>query len=172
MFESQRTNGFKGDVQKGQTAVDDDGWTRLDLFRDLLPSILQTKKHVITKENEKEDYVPFNVNKALSFYLDCILPANNMNRFPAADHLLQYHYLINTIRGYKRPFQKWHKREKSEALSEALDAVKEYYDYSNEKAREALSILSHDQIDEIKYITRKGGLQNDKHKQFDRGDTT
>jgi len=72
-----------------------------DLFKEIIPSILQTKKNVV--ENEK-DYVPFVVNKALSFHYDCVLFVNEMNRVPNTDRILQYHYYLNTIRGYKRPF--------------------------------------------------------------------
>ena len=136
-----------------------------DLFKDVIPSILQTKKSIITEDNEG-DYVPFVVNKALSFHKDCVLYANEMNKLPNTDKLLQYQYLLNTTRGYKRPFQKWHKKE----AIENLDAVKEYYNYSNEKAEEALSVLSDDQLNEIKKKLFKGGL-NEKHRRTDRGDT-
>ena len=134
-----------------------------DIFKDIVPSILHTKKNVLDEEN---DYIPFVVNKALSFHYDCILYANEMNKLPNLDKLLQYQFLINTTRGYKRPFQKWHKKEKLEDV----DAIKEYYKYSNEKAREVLSILSNVQIDEIKKQIRKGGL-NDKSKRTCGGET-
>ena len=127
-----------------------------NLFKDIIPSILQTKKNVL--DNEK-DYVPFVVNKALSFHYDCILHANEMNKLPNLDRVMQYQYLLNTVRGYKRPFQKWQKKDEIESL----DAVKEYYNYSDNKAREVLEILSDADIDEIKRRTRKGGL-NDKSK--------
>jgi hypothetical protein len=133
-----------------------------DLFKEIIPSILQTKKNVV--ENEK-DYIPFVVNKALSFHYDCVLIANQMNFLPNTDGILQYHYLLNKVRGYKRPFQKWHKRE----TIEDLDAIKEYYNYSNDKAKEALTVLSNDQINDIKSKLNKGGL-NDKHKRTNRGD--
>lgn len=136
----------------------------MDLFKDVIPSILQTKNSVIADENEK-DYVPFVVNKALSFHRDCVLFANEMNKLPNADRLLQYQYLLNTIRGYKRPYQKWHKRD----TIENLDAVKEYFNYSNEKAKEALLVLSDDQLKEIKRKLFKGGL-NDKSGRTNRGD--
>lgn len=136
-----------------------------DLFKDIVPSILQTKKSVINEENEG-DYIPFIVNKSLSFHRDCILYANEMNKLPNTDRLLQYQYLLNTIRGYKRPFQKWHKRE----TIENLEAIKEYYNYSNEKAKEALTILSDDQINDIKKKLFKGGL-NDKHRRLGGGKT-
>lgn len=133
-----------------------------DLFKEIIPSILQTKKNVV--DNEK-DYIPFVVNKALSFHYDCILIANQMNLVPNTDGILQYHYLLNKVRGYRRPFQKWHKRE----TIENLDAVKEYFNYSNEKAKDALMVLSDEQIIEIKRNLNKGGL-NDKSKRTNRGD--
>ncbi len=137
-----------------------------DLFKDILPSIQQTKKVVITQENER-DYVPFVVNRSISFHMDMVMPANQMNLQPSTDNLLQYHYLLNTVRAYKRPFQKWQKRE----IIENLEAVKEYFGYSNEKAKEALTILSNAQIEEIKKSLNKGGL-NVRHKRTSGGNAT
>lgn len=137
-----------------------------DLFKDVIPSIQQTKKVVITSENER-DYVPFVVNRSISFHLDMVMAANEMNMNPSTDNLLQYHYLLNTVRAYKRPFQKWQKRD----TIENLDAVKEYYNYSNEKAKDALSLLSTAQIEEIKKSLNKGGL-NVRHKRTSGGNIT
>ena len=137
-----------------------------DLFKDIIPSIQQTKKVVVDAENER-DYVPFVVNRSLSFHHDIVMFANQMNMLPDADPLLQYHYLLNTVRAYRRPFQKWQKRE----TVENLDAVKEYFGYSNEKAKEALSILSDTQIHEIKKNLNKGGL-NVRHKRTSGGNAT
>lgn len=138
----------------------------LDLFKDIIPSIHVKKKELITAENERE-YVPFVVNRALSFHHDIVMFANQMNLVPNADPLLQYHYLLNTVRAYRRPFQKWQKRE----TIEDLDAVKEYFGYSNEKAKDALSILSNAQIEEIKKNLNKGGL-NVRHKRTSGGNAT
>jgi Bacteriophage clamp loader A subunit len=137
-----------------------------DLFKDIIPSIQQTKKVCVTPENER-DYVPFVVNKSLSFHSDIAMFANEMNRMPHLDGLLQYHYLLNTVRAYKRPFQKWQKRE----TVENLEAVKEYFGYSNEKAKDALTILSNTQIEEIKKSLNKGGL-NVRHKRTGGGNAT
>lgn len=125
-----------------------------DLFKDIIPSILQTKKSVVSQENEG-DYVPFVVNKALSFHYDCVLYANEMNRHPSLDPLLQYQYLLNTVRPYKRPFQKWQKREDVANLT----LVKEFYGYSNDKAKDALALLTDDQIKSIKSAMDKGGVK-------------
>ena len=137
-----------------------------DLFKDIIPSIQQTKKVVVTAENER-DYVPFVVNRSLSFHSDIVMFANQMNMLPHTDGLLQYHYLLNTVRAYRRPFQKWQKRE----TIENLDAVKEYFGYSNEKAKDALSILSNAQIEQIKKNLNKGGL-NVRHKRTSGGNAT
>lgn len=137
-----------------------------DIFKEVVPAILQTKEHVITSENEA-DYVPFIVNKAISFHRDCVLYANEMNKLPNTDKLLQFHYLLNSVRGYRRPFQKWMKRE----TIEDLEAVKEYYKISSEKAKDALSILSEDQISFIRKRLDKGGL-NDKSRRVNRGDAS
>lgn len=125
-----------------------------DVFHDIIPAILQTKENVL--KNEK-DYVPFIVNRAISHHYDCLFYAQMMNLNPHLDKNLQYGYLLNKVRAYKRPYQKWQKREDNVAL----ENIKEYYGYSNERAKEALSILTDVQIDEIKKRLYKGGL-NDK----------
>ena len=126
-----------------------------DLFKEIIPSILQTKQHVITQDNEK-DYVPFVVNRAMSHHYDCVIQANQMNMLAHTDKLLQYHYFLNSIRPYKRPFKKWHKKE----TVESLNVIKEYYRCSDEKAREISVILSEVQIDELKKRLDKGGIQH------------
>ena len=134
------------------------------MFKNLLPSLLYTKSYLLTKENENE-YVPFVINKALSFHYDCILYANQMNMYSNIDKKLQYDYYINSLRSYKRPFQKWLKPEKIEDL----EYIKEYYACSNEKAKEILSILSEDQLNIIIKKLDKGG-SNVRHKRIDRSE--
>ena len=126
-----------------------------DLFKDIIPSILHTKKDVL--ENEK-DYNAFVVNRAISFHYDCVMQANEMNKYPSLPGTMQYHFLLNSIRGYKRPFRKWEKRE----TIDNLDAVKEYYNYSNEKAKEALVLLNATQLEQIKKELNKGGINDSK----------
>ena len=123
-----------------------------DLFKDIVPSILQTKKDVL--EDEK-DYNAFIVNRALSYHIDCILYANQMNMNSKLDNKLQYHYFLNTIRSMKRKFQPWQKPEKEEDLN----VVKEYFGYSNEKAKSALRLLTKEQLSSIKEKLEKGGVK-------------
>jgi len=129
-----------------------------ELFKDIIPAILQTKEVVIGPENEK-DYVPYIVNRALSYHRDCIFYANQMNMRPNVDGVMQNHYLLNTVRAWRRPFQKWQKLESNDDL----DAISEYYGYSMDKAKEAFRLLSDEQIGDIKKRLDKGGL-NDKYK--------
>ena len=124
-----------------------------DLFNEIIPAILQTKQNVL---EEEKDYVPFIVNRALSYHYDCIMFANEMNRLPNLDRKLQFDFYINTIRSYKRPFQKWQKRE----TVEDLEIIKEYFNYSNEKAKQAMTVLTSAQIDEIRTKIYKGGSEN------------
>ena len=122
-----------------------------DLFKEIIPSILQTKKNVL---DDEKDYNAYIVNKALSFHYDTVLQANEMNKYPGLSPMMQYSFLINSIRGYKRPYRKWEKRE----TIEDLDIVKEYYNYSNEKAKESLTLLTEEQIASMKKELSKGGV--------------
>lgn len=117
-----------------------------DLFKEIIPSILQTKENCMLTEQDEKTYPAFMVNKALSFYRDTVMIANEMNKYPNLDKKLQYHFLLNIVRASRRQYSKWHKRAKNSDL----DAVKEYYGYTDAKANEALKILSDDQIILIK----------------------
>ena len=125
-----------------------------DLFKEIIPSILQTKKSVINDDIDAKDYVPFVVNRALSYHMDCVLYVNELNLYPELEKNLQYQYLLNTIRPMKRKFQPWQKSE----VDKNIDCVKTYIGYSNQKAKEALRILNDEQIAEIKRRTDKGGI--------------
>ena len=124
---------------------------------DFVNSINQTKVDMMTgTENDdlaEKSYVPFIVNKALSYFPDTLLYANEVNKLAHIDNKLQYHYLLNSIRAQKR-FSKWAKKEDSDDL----EVVKQYYGYSNEKAYQALSILSKDQLNYIKKQLEQGGI--------------
>ena len=95
------------------------------------------------------------MNRALSYHIDCILHVNQMNMNHGLPQKLQYQYLLNTIRPLKRKFQPWQKQ----VVIKDLDCVKEYFGYSNEKAKEALRILSDQQIAFIKEKLEKGGVK-------------
>jgi hypothetical protein len=125
-----------------------------DLFKEILPSILEKKKSVFRDELDYKDYKPFLINRALSYHMDCVLYVNEMNINNSLDVDMQYQYLLNTIRPMKRKFQPWQKSE----VDKDIECVKQYFGYSNEKAKEALRILTDEQVAEIKIKTTKGGV--------------
>jgi hypothetical protein len=128
---------------------------------DFVNAINFTKKDLLTDtENDElaeKSYVPFVVNRSLSYFPDTILYANEMNMNHHLDNKLQFHYLINSIRPKKR-FSKWAKRQDSDDL----EVVKQYFGYNNTKAEQALSLLSPDQINIIKKRLNTGG-RNERH---------
>jgi hypothetical protein len=121
---------------------------------DFIKEILQGKKQLIVDELTEKDYSPFLTNRSLSYHKDCIMFANEMNRRHFVDKKLQNDFLLNTVRSQKRPFAKWVKSEKSENI----ECIKTVYGFSDTKAREALSLLSKEQIQELKEQTKIGGL--------------
>ena len=120
---------------------------------DFVKSITYTKQDIMHDLNESE-YESFLVNRALSYYQDCILYANEMNRRFDLSNRLQYHYLLNTIRKRKR-FAKWIKSEKIDDLK----IVMEYYQVSRAKAEEYLHILSNNEVEYLRKKMNKGGVK-------------
>jgi len=118
---------------------------------DFVNLVLHTKKP--DDELDFKDYAPFIVNRSLSYHIDCVLYANEMNLWPSTDKDMQYQYLLNSIRPMKRKFAPWQKSKNDENI----DCIKTYFGYSNQKAKEALRILTNEQIAEIKRKTDKGG---------------
>lgn len=124
----------------------------LNLF-DFVNDINHKKENVLTEENESK-YVPYVVNKSMSYFIDTIFQANEMNVRHTIDKRLQFDFLLNSVRSKKR-FSKWAKPEKLESV----EVIKEYYGYSNDKAKDVATILSHDDIDKIKDKLDKGGAK-------------
>ena len=118
---------------------------------ELIKSISNTKKDIL--ENEK-DYNAFMVNRGLSYFPDTVIYANEMNKFHHLDGRLQFDFLINTIRKRNR-FSKWNKSIESENIN----AIKQYYGYSNEKARDVLPLLSNENLKTIRGRIQHGGIQ-------------
>lgn len=110
------------------------------------------KKDLIVDDITEKAYNPFLANRQLSYFYDTVLLANEMNVHHQIDHKLQNSFLLNTVRKRKR-FSKWFKQEQQSDV----EAVKEYYGYSNEKARNALKLLSDDQLTVIRKKVKKGG---------------
>ena len=122
-------------------------------LKDWLNSINQSKKNIMDEDpSSVKDYAPYIINRCLSGHIDCLMYSNEMNKYPSLDKKLQYDFFINIVRNKKR-FSPWLKQEKTKDL----EVVKSYYGYSNEKAKQALRILSDEQLNFIKQKLETGG---------------
>jgi len=119
---------------------------------DFLNSINTTKKNLMEGVDEEKLYVPFVVNRSLSYFQDTVGVANAMNIHHHIDNRLQYEFFINIVRKRKR-FSKWVKP----TVENDVEVVKEYYGYNNEKARQVIPLLSSQQLQFIKNKVNKGG---------------
>jgi len=119
-----------------------------------LNAINNTKQNVMVDDISEKQYNAFMVNRGLSYFYDTVLLANEMNQRAHTDNRLQFDFFINTIRKKKR-FSKWMKAKEEDNIK----VVKEYYGYSNEKARQALTILNDDNIEQLKAKVYKGGTR-------------
>ena len=122
---------------------------------DYVNQILQGKKNLIIDELTEKEYSPFLTNRSLSYHMDCLMFANEMNARHFLDKKMQNDFLINTVRSRKRPFAKWVKSEKSEDIA----CIKSHFGYSDLKAKEVLRLLSDEQIQKLKEKTEVGGLR-------------
>ena len=124
-------------------------------LKDWLNSMNFTKENLIEEDPDLiKEYPPFIINRCLSGHLDAIMFANEMNKYPNLDKDLQYHFYLNTLRKKKR-FSPWLRKDKVTDL----EIIKQYYGYSNEKALNALKILTPDQINFIKQRLDIGGIR-------------
>ena len=127
-----------------------------DLFKDYLPAINHTKKNLMDSDDPmwEKKYPAFMVNKVLSGFQDTIMLSNEMNRNHFLDRDMQFQFLLNSIRSKKRftPFL-------NAGKIKDIECVKEYYGYSNDKAKSALDILTKEQLKLIKESLYKGGTK-------------
>ena len=124
-------------------------------LKDWLNSINFNKNNLIKEDPSMiKDYPPYIINRCFSGHLDAIMFANEMNLYHFLDKKMQYDFLLNTLRSKKR-FSPWLRKD----TIKDLDLVKRYYGYSNEKAKQALRILTKEQLNFIKSKFATGGRQ-------------
>ena len=122
-------------------------------LKDYLYSINQSKKNILDDDlDAARKYPAYVVNRCLSSFTDTVLYANEMNKNSHLPPKMQYDFFINSVKPRKR-FSPWTRKDSIEYL----DIVKEYYGYNDDKALQALRILTKDQLDNISYLLRKGG---------------
>ena len=121
---------------------------------DFLNAINITKKDLISEDPTVEkEYSAWMVNRGLSYFPDTIMYANELNQRHQIPSKWQFQYLLNSIPKKKR-FSKWFKHEEEDNLQMVMDC----YGYSSEKAKQALDILTPEQlkcIEEKQYIGGK-----------------
>ena len=110
------------------------------------------KTDIMIDDIAEKQYNSFLINRGLSYFKDTVIMANEMNINHHIDNRLQFDFLINIVRKRKR-FSKWNKPE----VATDLDVIKEYYGYSNEKARMVHNLLTDNQITELRRKVFKGG---------------
>jgi|TARA_R100001460_G_scaffold6783_1_gene17585 hypothetical protein len=124
-------------------------------LKDWLNSINYTKKNLIDEDPSVEkDYPPYIINRCMSGHLDAIMFANEMNLNSFLPKKMQYDFFINILRTKKR-FSPWLRKD----TIKDIDYVKRYYDYSNEKAKQALTVLTKQQLAFIKSKFETGGTK-------------
>ncbi len=121
---------------------------------DYTNAINMTKEDIMVDDLAEKAYAPYMVNRSLSYFMDTVLLANEMNTRHRTDHKLQFSFLLNSIRKGKR-FSKWAKP----MLPDDIEVVKEYYGYSNDKAKVALTLLSEEELKELRMRVYKGGTR-------------
>lgn len=126
-----------------------------------MPKVFDYLNYIYTRKDDnlriiadEKDYVPFLINKAVSYHIDCVLQANQANMLSHLTKSQQYDYYISSIKPRKR-YAKSHKP----AVEEDLLLIQEYYGYNAQKARICLRILNHDQLQNIRDKSNKGGIE-------------
>ena len=124
-------------------------------LKDWLNSINFTKENLVEEDPDViREYAPYIINRCLSGHLDCVMFVNEMNKYHNLDKDMQYNFYLNTLRKKKR-FSPWLRKDKVTDL----EIIKQYYGYSNEKALNALKILTPEQINYIKQRLDTGGTR-------------
>ena len=122
---------------------------------DWLTSVNFSKEDLRDREDGEvwmKKYPAYIVNRCLSGHIDAVLLVNELNRWHGLDNDLQYSFYLNSLRK-KRRFSPWQKKEQVEDF----DLIKKYFKYSDEKARDALRILTKYQIELIRSKMNTGG---------------
>ena len=134
---------------------------------DFLSSINEKKSYLFegaTADNSGEaadlnsidrQYTPFMVNRGLSYFVDTILLANEMNSRPGLSSKMQYDFYYHSVRKKKR-FSKWFKKAKD---SKDIELIKKAYNYNRERAEEALELLTEKDIKQLREYMNTGGVK-------------
>ena len=123
-------------------------------LKDYLKAINQSKEPLMESEDElwEQNYSPFISYRCLEPVPDTLLLVNEMNIYNGLANKLQFHFLLNSIRARKR-FAPWLKTSKIKNL----ETIKEYFGYSDQRAKEVLNVLTDEDISYMETKLNKGG---------------
>lgn len=111
----------------------------------------------LTKEDETaiNDYSPFSINRGMSQSMDTLMFGNEMNKNPWLSPYMQHQFLLRSISKKKR-YTKWIKPTEIAEQGD-IEAVGTYFNINMKAAESYFSVLSKDQVEEIKLLIDKGG---------------
>lgn len=121
---------------------------------DVIKTFTEKKDYCIDDDEAEKAYIPFLINKTLSFNVETLLYANEMNLNHGLDKKLQYDYYFHSLKKRKY-FTKYFKRKKDDDL----DLIQKYYGYNVTKAKQALTILTDEQLTTIRKKFEEGGIE-------------
>lgn len=121
-------------------------------LKDWMNSINQSKKYLMSDDDAKKSYSPYVINRVLSGFTDTLMQSNFCNMHSSLPKEMQYDFLLNSIRPRKR-YSPWLKKESNDDL----DIVKKCYGLNTEKAKQALRILTKEQLQHIRKKLDTGG---------------
>ena len=127
----------------------------MELFQ-ILTAISSSKQDVLRESNDpfpERSYPAFVVNRCMSYHPDMVIPANHMNMFPGLPAGMQFDYLRLVVPQRKRRAMKWYKPEKDEEVA----LIQAYYSVNRRRAEQYHSLLSGEQIEEIRKWLYRGG---------------
>jgi hypothetical protein len=151
----KNTTKTKTSSQKKQSLTETEEPVKAELDVFTFIKAISTKKNVISLDEENiKKYDPFMINKAFSLSLDTVMYANEMNAHYNVSKPQHYDYFINSNIRPRNRYEKWPKK----IDNQNLELIKEYYKYSDAKARTALSILGDKELAIIKQKLEKGGI--------------
>lgn len=155
----------KKKVEKTPKEPKNDGPKKLSFF-DFLNSINagQTSPNLMegclaesgegaTPDSPDRAYVPFMVNRGLSYFNDTVMFANEMNRYASLPAKMQYDFYRHGIRPRKR-FSKWGKRADDTA---DVQLLMKHYECNAERAREVIAFYPEEELSKLRKQYDRGG---------------
>ena len=120
---------------------------------DYINSVSETKKDM---RDDLSGYVPFVVNRALSYFKEAVLIANEMNTRHHLDESLQYRFLFETLPSRRRR-AKWYKKTSAQKTEQKLhdqyvEVIMQHHNVSSSEAEEMVVLYDEEELVRLKRI--------------------